>query len=492
MRGIDTKAALNDSARVREIVKYTLEHFDQKTKRGEFYALKDQRLNGFNSIFAVSSIPMVMKYYTEFKRQVAEAGRNLSVATIFSYNPNEEDPGEVLPDESLDTDGLDPCARDFLEDAIADYNRAFCTNFDSSSERFQNYYKDLSMRVKAREVDLLIVVNMFLTGFDATTLNTLWVDKNLRMHGLLQAYSRTNRILNSVKTFGNIVCFRDLEQETNDALSLFGNKDARGIVLMKSYDDYYNGYEDNGVHCAGYAELVAALKHDFPRGEPIVGEQAKKDFIKLFSDILRVRNILSSFDAFAGNEILEELDYQDYQGVYIDRHQELSPKSGTDREKIIDDIVFEMELIRQVEINIDYILKLVEEYRDTNNKDKSFNAIRKAISSSTQLRSKKDLIENFIETVNTTTNVGTDWRKFVAEQKETCLAAIIKEENLKETDTRKFIDNALRDGTLRTTGTDLDLLLPPAPRFGKGERTAKKQNVIGKLMQFFEKFLGIV
>ena len=371
VRAIDIEKAMGAPNRIREIVSYTLEHFDQKTKRGSFYTLKGQRTAGFNSIFAVSSIPMAMKYYTEFKRQLAEQGRELTVATIFSFAANEEDPGDVMPEEGFDTDALDKTSRDFLDNAIADYNQTFHTNYDTTSERLQNYYKDLSMRVKNREVDILIVVNMLLTGFDATTLNTLWVDKNLKMHGLIQAFSRTNRILNSVKTFGNIVCFRDLQKATDDAIALFGDRDASGVVLLKDYDSYYYGYtDDKGREVPGYQDLILALTEDFPLGQPIVGEQAQKDFIRLYGKILRVKNILNAFDCFKGNEMLPERDFQDYQSVYIDFYQDFRPRTDGDKENINDDIEFEMELIRQVEINIDYILILVAQYHASNCKDK--------------------------------------------------------------------------------------------------------------------------
>ncbi len=251
VRAIDIEKAMGAPERIREIVRYTLEHFDQKTKRNSFYTLKGQRMAGFNSIFAVSSIPMAMKYYTEFKRQLAEQHRDLTIATIFSFAANEDDPEDALPEEGFETDALDKTARDFLDAAIQDYNQTFHVNFDTSADKFQNYYKDLSQRVKAREVDLLIVVNMFLTGFDATTLNTLWVDKNLKMHGLIQAFSLTNRILNSVKTYGNIVCFRNLQKATDDAIALFGDREASGVVLLKGYDAYYDGYEENGKAVPG-------------------------------------------------------------------------------------------------------------------------------------------------------------------------------------------------------------------------------------------------
>ena len=493
VQAIDTDKALADPNRIREVVNYILDHFDQKTKRGSFYSLQGQRVSGFNSLLAVSSIPAAMKYYTELKKQLSERGRTLNIAVIFSYSANEADPEDGVPDEGFDTESLDRTSRDFLESAIADYNADFSVNFDTSSEKFQNYYKDLSMRMKRREVDLLVVVNMFLTGFDATALNTLWVDKNLRQHGLIQAFSRTNRILNSVKTFGNIVCFRDLQQDTDEAIALFGDKDAGSIVLLKNYEAYYYGYDENGRHHPGYTELIEELEERFPLGRAITGEQNQKDFISLFGAILRLRNILTAFDGFSGAEILPVRDYQDYQSTYIDLYQELAKGRHADREKINDDIVFEIELIRQIEINIDYILMLVAKYHESNCEDKSILvSISKAVNSSIQLRSKKELIEHFIGTVNASTNVDEDWRKFVREQKETDLNVIIGEEKLKEEETRKFLNNSFRDGTLKTTGTDIDKILPPASRFGGGTRAAKKQSVIARLMQFFEKYLGLV
>lgn len=492
---IDTEEALASQERISEVVKYILEHFDQKTMRNSYYSLKGQRVNGFNSIFAVSSIPVCKKYYLELKRQIAEQHRELIIATIFSFAPNEPDTADgILDDESFDTEDLDQSSRDFLEMAIDEYNRTFKTNFDTSSKGFQDYYKDLSDKVKKREVDLLIVVNMFLTGFDATTLNTLWVDKNLKMHGLIQAFSRTNRILNSVKTFGNIVCFRDLEEATNDAIALFGDKEAVGIVLLKSYEDYYYGcVDDKGREQKGYEERVAELLAQFPLGQPIIGEQNKKDFIVLFGNILRLRNILSAFDRFAGNEILSPIDFQDYTGTYHDVYHEIKPKPG-DKDSIMDDVVFEMELVKQVEVNIDYILMLVAKYHDGNCKDKEILvAIDKAIKSSLQLRSKKELIENFIATINTSTDVNADWQRFVREQREADIQALIQEEKLKSEETRKFVENAFRDGVLKTTGTDVDRLLPPVSRFGGGgSRDKKKLTVIDKLKAFFEKYFGLV
>ena len=493
VRAIDIEKAMGAPERIREIVGYTLEHFDQKTKRNSFYTLKGQRTAGFNSIFAVSSIPMAMKYYTEFKRQLAEQSRDLTVATIFSFAANEDDPEDVMVEEGFDTDALDKTSRDFLDEAIKDYNEAFHTNYDTSADKFQNYYKDLSMRVKNREVDILIVVNMFLTGFDATTLNTLWVDKNLKMHGLIQAFSRTNRILNSVKTFGNIVCFRDLQKATEDALALFGDRNASGIVLLKDYNSYYSGYVDNRGHdVPGYQDLIDQLVTEFPVGQPIIGEQEQKDFIQLYGKILRLKNILSTFDQFAGSEILAERHFQDYQSMYIDLYQKFRPKDDGDKENINDDIEFEMELIRQVEINIDYILILVARYHDSNCTDKEIlGAIDRAIDSSIQLRSKKDLIEGFIDTINASTEVDRDWHLYVHQQQETDLENIIEEERLKPDETRRFLANSFRDGALKTTGTDIDKLMPPVSRFGGGNRIEKKQGVIQRLSRFFEKYLGV-
>lgn len=289
VKAIDREKALLDPKRVSEITQYILEHFEQKTYRNQSCSYYDHKritniekmaksknntvseqktttkVNGFNSIFAVASILAAIAYYNEFKKQMEESSYKLNIATIFSFNPNEEDPDDILQDENFDTSGLDLTSRDFLDSAIDDYNKLFNVSYDTSADKFPSYYKDISLRMKNREIDLLIVVNMFLTGFDATTLNTLWVDKNLKDHGLIQAFSRTNRILNSVKTFGNIVCFRNLETATNNALALFGDKNARGMAILKTYNEYMEGYEDdNGKHIEGYNELVTRLVDEFP------------------------------------------------------------------------------------------------------------------------------------------------------------------------------------------------------------------------------------
>lgn len=494
VRAIDREKALAAPERIRAVTKYILAHFDQKTMRSKAYSLKGQRVLGFNSMFAVASIPVCMAYYEEFRRQLGEAGRSLTIATIFSYAANEDDPEDALPDEDFDTAGLDRTSRDFLDDAIADYNAQFHTNFSTDGDSFQNYYKDLSQRMKKREIDLLIVVNMFLTGFDATTLNTLWVDKNLKYHGLIQAFSRTNRILNSVKTFGNIVAFRNLAKATDDAISLFGDENAESVVLLRGFRDYYDGYDDEkGQHHKGYAELIAELRAKFTVGEPIMGEAAQKDFVRVFGSILRLRNILMAFDDFAEDDpLLPPRDLQDYQSVYLDIHHILTGQGNAEKENINDDVVFELELIRQVDINIDYILMLVEKYHAANGADKSIiGVIDRAVGSSPELRSKKELIDGFIATVNTDTRVMEDWRTYVMEEKEKALASIVAEENLKPDETERFVASTFRDGRLKTTGTAIDAILPPVRRFGGG-RAEKKRSVIEKLKAFFEKFMGIV
>ena len=513
VEGINKESALLAPGRISEVVSYILDHFDQKTKRGNGYYTfsklmnieevakepsgrekkEKMRLNGFNSIFAVSSIEAAKLYYMEFKRQMeARPEKALRIATIYSYGQNEEDPDGFIDDEDPDdTSALDLTSREFLEAAIGDYNKAFGTAYDTSADKFPNYYKDLSLRMKNREVDLLIVVNMFLTGFDATTLNTLWVDKNLKAHGLIQAFSRTNRILNSVKTFGNIVCFRDLQAETDAAIALFGDKDASGIVLLRTFDDYYYGYtDDNGKYQMGYEERIAQLIQKYPLGEQILGEKAEKDFIVSFGNLLRLRNILSSFDGFDGREILAPIDFQDYTGIYNDLYDKY--RRDTDGENISDDVVFEMELVKQVEVNIDYILMLVAKYHDSNCEDKEIlAAIDRAIRSSLELRSKQELIEGFIATINADSDVQKDWGIFVRRQGEEDLQTLIKEERLKPEETRRFITSAFRDGALRTTGTDIDRIMPPVSRFGGGNRTKKKQTVIGKLKAFFDKYFGL-
>lgn len=520
VKAIDREKALLDPMRVTEITRYILEHFEQKTYRNQnrsYYdhkvitnvdkmaksknnSVSEQRIttkvNGFNSIFAVASIPAAIAYYNEFKKQMEETGHRLNIATIFSFNPNEEDPDDILQDENFDTSGLDQTSRDFLDNAIVkDYGELFNVSYDTSADKFPNYYKDVSLRMKNRELDLLIVVNMFLTGFDATTLNTLWVDKNLKDHGLIQAFSRTNRILNSVKSFGNIVCFRNLENATNKALALFGDENTSSMVVLKTYNEYMNGYEDdNGKHVDGYSELVSRLIREFPISAQIVEEESEKEFIKLFGSILKLKNILRCFDDFKDDNFVSSRDLQDYQGVYIDLYQEYSKKSDIEKERINDDIVFEIELIKQVEVNIDYILMLVTKYHESNCEDKVILAnINKSIDASVELRSKKALIEGFIAQMTVKTDVDKDWIDFVKKQKAHDLGTIINEEKLKYDETIKFIENSFRDGEIKTTGTDLDKILPPISRFSaNGNRMLKKRVVVEKLNLFLEKYFGLL
>ena len=515
---IDREKAMASPERVSQVVKYIIDHFDQKTKRSSYYSFRvlddihkvasakkgasvsehktEQKLNGFNAMFAVASIPMAKAYYNEFKKQQADLpeAQRLKIATIYSYSANEEDIDGILAEENPEsTTQLDQQSRDFLEGAIKDYNQMFATNYDTSGDKFQNYYKDLSLRMKNRQVDLIIVVNMFLTGFDATTLNTLFVDKNLKQHGLIQAFSRTNRILNSVKTFGNIVCFRDLQQATDDAIALFGDKDASSIVVLKDFWSYYNGYDNkDGKHCYGYSELVDQLKSEFPEGQPVMGEDAEKRFVALFGSLLKSINILSTFDQYEGREELSDRQLQDYQSHYLDLRDKWRRRKPGDKENINDDLIFETELIRQVEINIDYILLLVQKYHDTNCTDKEILVnISKAIGSSLQLRSKKELIESFISSVNAGTDVDSGWREYVQRRKAEDLNEIIESEHLKPEETEKFIESSFRDGQVRTTGTDIDKILPPMSRFGGGNRQEKKKSVIEKIQSFFERYFGL-
>ena len=484
---IDTEMALLAPERLSKVVDYTLEHFDQKTRRAEHYAIGERRLHGFNALFATASIEAAKRYYARFTERQAgiTPGHRLKVGLIYSYAANEAVTDDYLDDEGFDAAGMDQSSRDFLEAAIGDYNAMFGTSFDTSSDKYQNYYKDLSLRIKNREIDLVIVVNMFLTGFDATTLNTLFVDKRLVNHGLLQAYSRTNRILNSVKTYGNIVSFRDLEQETNDAIALFGNKDAKGIVLLRPYAEY----------CGEYAAKVHELLDGFPLGQEIVGEADQKAFIALFGQILRLQNILVSFDEFAGNEILTERQGQDYRSVYLDLYAEFRKDVTAEKESIVDDVVFEIELIKQVEINVDYILMLVRRRREAkgDGEDREIRAtISRAIDASPSLRDKKDLVENFVDSISATGDVDSQWAAYIARRRAQELDAIITEENLRPDATRAFIDAAFRDGQIRGTGTAIVNVLPPVSRFTDGSSHGeKKARVLTRLGAYFERFFGL-
>ena len=484
---IDTEKALLAPERISQVVAYVREHFDQKTKRNSTYTLAGKRLAGFNSLFATASIEAAKRYYNAFTYRQDElpSDQQLKVGLIYSYAANEAEPDGLLGEEEFETYDLDQSSREFLEDAIQDYNDLFGTSYDTSADKFQNYYKDLSMRLKNRELDLVIVVNMFLTGFDATTLNTLWVDKNLRAHGLIQAFSRTNRILNSVKTYGNIVSFRNLEDETNEALALFGNADAKGVALLRPYGEYFDEY----------AAKVTELLDGYPPGQLIVGEENQKQFIALFGAILRLRNILTSFDDFAGNEILTPRQLQDYQSVYLDLHADWRKVTVADKETINDDVVFEIELIKQVEVNVDYILMLVRQYLEQHGEpgDVEVRAtIARAIDSSPSLRNKKDLVEAFVDSLTVDADVDGEWKAFVAAKRAEDLDRIITEENLRPDETREFIQRAFRDGSVPTAGTAVTRILPPVSRFAKANNhSIKKQTVLEKLTDFFSRYFGL-
>jgi type I restriction enzyme, R subunit len=483
---IDTEKALLAPERIRKISEYILDHFNQKTRRNETYKLNNRRVSGFNSLLATASIEAAKKYYLTLKELQSNLtpDSKLKIGIIYSYAQNEDEPEGLLPEEEFEADKLDASSRDFLEAAIKDYNQMFATNWDTSADSFQSYYKDLAGRLKNREIDLVIVVNMFLTGFDATTLNTLWVDKNLRLHGLLQAFSRTNRILNSVKTYGNIICFRDLEKATNESISLFGNKDAGGIVLLKPYREYYDEY----------SSLISELVSNFTPGELPISETEQKNFINLYNKILRLRNILLSFDDFANSELISQADYQDFQSTYLLLYQKFRGIEKADKESIIEDLIFEIELVKQVEINVDFIIILIKSLQGASaSEDKEIKAkISKTILSSYTLRSKKDLIEQFVDSINNNTDVDKYWREFIDKQKDLELKAIIEEEKLDLQETKDFMTQAFVEGELKTAGTAITKLLPAKNMFSPSyEHSMQKSLVIQRLKAFFERFSNL-
>ena len=513
---IQRNAALNAPERIRNVVEYILNNFDRQTKRQERYAFtaltnveqvaKDgkksveevrtkRKLNGFNAILATQSIDSAKLYYNELKGQMAALPENkkLKVATIFTYAANEE-LRDGMDEENPDSaDGLDKSSRDFLGKAIDDYNKMFGTSYDTSDDNFPNYYKDVSLRMKNREIDLLVVVNMFLTGFDATTLNTLWVDKNLRYHGLLQAFSRTNRILNSVKNAGNIVCFRNLEEPTNKALALFGDSDAHSTVILRKFEDYFNGYtDDDGKHVKGYVELVKDLKKQFSPDCLPEGEKAQRAFIALFGSILRAANMLSCFDRFEALNPLSERDRQDYTSLYIELREQWKRQNG-DGENINDDIVFEMELIKQVEVSIDYILYLVGLYHDSHCQDAEIRLkIIKAIDSGPDLRDKKELIMQFVDSLTPDSKVYADWLKYVNDKKREEFNSIITEEKLKKDEAVQFIERAFVRGYVPESGMEPASIMPSINPFDpSADRAGVMARVIGRIKAFFKKYYTI-
>lgn len=514
---IEREKALQDPRRIHNVAQYILEHFDQQTKRSKAYSFSlltnvkeivadkkktveelrvKTKVSGFNSIFAVQNIPCAKLYYLELKQLMERLPENkrLKIATIFSYAPNEQDVEDGDKEENSDnTEELDANSREFLEMAIADYNRMFGTSYDTSADKFPNYYKDVSLRMKNREIDILIVVNMFLTGFDATTLNTLWVDKNLRYHGLLQSYSRTNRILNSIKSFGNIVCFRNLEDATNKCLALFGDPEAKGITILRPFEDYFYGYTDeDGKPVKGYKDYLDELQANWEAGTLPLGEKAEKAFIRLFGTVLKMRNLLSCFDQFAKADLISDRDIQDYTSVYLDLADKYRRESH-DKEDICDDIVFEMELVKQVEVNIDYILYLVRQYHDGHQQDMEIRVkISKSIDSSPDLRDKKELIEKFIDSLTPDGDVDSEWKQYVNKEKRQQFDQIVEEEHLKKEKALEFIENAFQRGYVPEGGMELDSIMPPINPFDKAaNRQGKIQIVLERIKAFFNKFFDI-
>ena len=488
VEGIDTESAYMNPQRISAVVSYILEHFNQKTKRHASFQYKKRRVNGFNSLFATSSIKAARAYYQEFKRQQADLpeARRLSVGIIYSYAPNAEAPGTgLLSEESMDPSALSQDDRAFLDEAITDYNQQFGTNYGTDASGFESYYESLSKALTDRHIDLVIVVDMFLTGFDSKSLNTLWVDKNLRAHGLIQAFSRTNRILNSVKTFGNIVCFRNLEQATEDAIALFGNKEARGQVLLRPYSEYLSTY----------LEAIEQLRIYFPLPiGSIASEKEQKQFIDLMGQVLRLRNILTSFDDFEGDDTIAPRELEDYRSIYLDLYNETRERSKANKEPIADDLVFEMELVKQVDINVDYILMLVEHHRgergDGDDREIPVEIMR-ALASSPALRGKRDLIEEFYRRVSLNGDVPTEFESFIAAKRDSELDAIIEAERLGE-GARDFAYDSLREGYVPDEGTGLSSILPPARRFGGGgNREAIRSRVLDTLRTWVERFSGL-
>lgn len=490
--------------RISEITKHILKVFDTKTHRNEFYDLKNRRLNGFNAMFAVQSVDAAKLYYEEFEKQQKDLPieKRLKVATIYSFQANEEQRaiGEIS-EESFDVSAMESSAKEFLEKVIDDYNGYFKTNFSTNGNEFQNYYKDLSLRVKNKEVDLLIVVGMFLTGFDAPTLNTLFVDKNLRYHGLIQAFSRTNRILNKVKTFGNIVCFRDLEKQTQDAIKTFGDENSVNIILEKSYDEYMNGFKDeeSGKITKGYIEICEELIDKFPDPTEIELDADKKEFVEIFGELLKAENILRNFDEFENFEkIISDRQMQDMKSVYVDIRESLpKPDDNGPKESQIDfsDVEFQIDLLKTDEINLDYILALIlEKSKEHENIEELKAEVRRVIRSSLGTRAKEELIIKFINSTRLSDLKNTDailesFYNFARKEKDEKIKSLVLEENLKE-NSRHFIERSINKGYVEYMGDELDKIIPPTSR-RHGAREKKKEQVLDKIRKIVDVFVGI-
>ena len=499
------KKMLMHPDRIFEITKYVLKVFDTKTHRNEFYDLKHRRLNGFNAMFAVQSVEAAKLYYEEFQKQQEDLPeeKRLKVATIYSFSAN-EDPSAIgeIEDENFEPSAMDSTAKEFLNRAINDYNKLFKTNFSTEGKEFQNYYSDLSNRVKNKEVDLLIVVGMFLTGFDAPTLNTLFVDKNLRYHGLIQAFSRTNRILNKVKTFGNIVCFRNLEKATEDAIKTFGDENSVNVILEKSYDEYINGFtdEETGKKFKGYKDICEEIIAKFPDPTEIVLDADKKEFVQLFGELLKAENILRNFDEFESFEkIISDRQMQDMKSVYVDIREsilnERRSKEAEGEQIDFSDVEFQIDLLKTDEINLDYILALILEKARENDDIESLKAeVRRVIRSSLGTRAKEDLIMEFISKTRLSELKNTDdiietFYDFAKKEKVVKINQLIVEENLNEKANR-FIEKSVSKGYVEYAGDELDGIIPPLSRRG-GVREKKKEIVLEKIRKVVEVFVGI-
>lgn len=527
----ENKQAFLHPMRIREITQYILNNFNQKTHR----AYKGAK--GFNAMFAVSSVDAAKAYYETFSQLQKDAEKPLKVATIFSFAANEEqDAIGDIADESFEVTAMNSSAKEFLSAVIDDYNTMFKTNFGVDSNGFQNYYRDLAQRVKKQEIDVLIVVGMFLTGFDAPTLNTLFVDKNLRYHGLMQAFSRTNRIYDATKTFGNIVTFRDLEQATVDAITLFGDKNTKNVVLEKSYKEYMEGFTDivTGQARRGFVEIVRELQERFPNPEDIVKEQDKKDFAKLFGEYLKAENILQNYDEFAGLKALQNLDtsdeqaveafkekyylndediaamqtiempnervVQDYRSTYNDTRDWLRrEKEGQEKDKPTmdwDDVVFEVDLLKSQEINLDYILELIFEHNKKNkSKEGLIDEVRRLIRGSLGNRAKESLVVDFINQTNLDeisdkASIIDAFFKFAQAEQKREADEIISAEKLNEEAAKRYITSSLKREYASENGTALTEALPKLSPLNPKYRTLK-QTVFRKIAAFVEKFKGV-
>ena len=499
------KKMLMHPERISEITKYILKVFNTKTYRNEFYDKKNRRLNGFNAMFAVQSVESAKLYYEEFQKQQESLPeeKRLKVATIFSFAANEEPSslGEI-EEEGFETTAMNSTAKEFLKKVIDDYNNVFKTNYTVDGQGFQNYYKDLSQKVKDKDIDLLIVVGMFLTGFDAPTLNTLFVDKNLRYHGLIQAFSRTNRILNKTKAFGNIVCFRNLERATEDAIKTFGDENSVNVILEKSYDEYINGFKDNetGKTFKGYIEICEELIAKFPDPTEIELEADKKEFVQLFGELLKAENILRNFDEFQNFEkIISERQMQDMKSVYVDiRESFLNERRSREAEaQQIDfsDVEFQIDLLKTDEINLDYILNLImKKAKESKDIEHLKDEIRRVIKSSLGTRAKEDLVMDFISKkrlseLQNDDNIIETFYNFAKREKEEKINQLIAEENLNEKAYR-FIEKSISKGFVEYTGDELDGIIPPLSRRG-GAREKKKEIVLEKLRKIVDVFVGV-